>query len=252
MIGWDADMPLNFYGVAEDERATGTGDPTALPFSFAQPPGYFAIDLANSETIVASFLETFKTEPGLTDRDRGLLIDGVEALDAQLNAVKDAGGVYFAHGMHPDPRLGVSESYLAAYVRDVAIGNPRSVLVGFAEAAAGEPGIKAVSRQDFSSGSAVIAEYERVLAAVSTERMPATERVTMHQLRAAFAFPEGNRLAIIELTTRHTNLWSDYRNVLLATADTVSFEPLQEQEEEASTDATGPETVRDRMSRLLG
>ena len=245
-------MPLNFFGGAGLANSEPASAGAAAPFSFGQPPGYFPVDLPNSGAIAATFLDTFENEPDLTEHDRGLLVEGIETLDAQIAAVRNAGGIYFAHGLHPDPRLGVAESYLAVYVRDTAIGNPRSVLAAFAEAAAGEPGIRAVSRQDFVGGPAVTAEYEHTFPAVSTERLPTTDRVTLRQLRAAFSFPDGDKLTIIELTTRHTTLWSDYRSILPATANTVNFEPLDELEEEPPPDAQDPETVSDRLSRLLG
>lgn len=272
-------MPLNFYG-NEDPGQAGTGagagagagaDAPAEQEAgvyFGVPVGYFPIDLAGSEELVGGFLEGFRAEPDLSEHDRGLLIDGMEVLDAQLNAVKDAGGVYFAYGMHPDEKLGFAESYLALYVREVGLGNPRAVLAGFAEAAAGESTARAVSARDFAGGRGVVAEYERVLAAVGTERVPSNEKVTLHQLQAAFATPDGNRIAILELTSRHTHLWESYRELLLATADTVTFEApaLGGGDESAADGAPGPEAasaaatapgaaaenVHARMNRLLG
>lgn len=265
-------MPLNFQGDEDpaisggDAQEGGTGGGT--PLYFGQPIGYFPLDLENSESVVGAFLESFRAETDLSDHDRGLLIDGMEVMDAQMNAVKDAGGIYFAYGMHPDPQLGFAESYLTVYVREVEIGNPRAVLAGFAEAAAGEPGIKAVSRSEFAGGPAVIAEYERVLPAVSTDRVPTNERVALHQLRAGFSFPDGSRVVVVELTSRHTHLWDSYRNVLLGVADSVRFtDPEPDDQPETTADGAAPgaqgtpgtapsgggaENVHDRMSRLLG
>ena len=265
-------MPLNFIG-DEDPAISGgeaqaDGADEGTPLYFGQPIGYFPLDLENSESVVGAFLETFRTETDLDEHDRSLLVDGMEVMDAQMNAVKDAGGIYFAYGVHQDPKVGFAESFLTVYVREVGLGNPRAVLAGFAEAATGEPDIKAVSRTDFSGGPAVIAEYERVLPAVSTDRVPSNERVALHQLRAGFAFPDGSKLAVLELTSRHTHLWDSYRNVLLGVADTVRFsDPETEDQPEATVDGAtpgaqgtpgtapsggAPENVHDRMSRLLG
>lgn len=261
-------MPLNFYSTEDPANLADPADLDEDPgVYFSQPIGYFPIDLAGSEPLVGAFLEGFRAEPDLSEHDRDLLVDGMEVLDAQLNAVKDAGGIYFAYGMHPDEKLGFAESYLAVYVHEVGLGNPRAVLAGYAEAATGEGGVKAVSRREFAGGPAVVAEYERVLAAVSTEHVPANEKVTLHQLQAAFATPDGSRIAILELTTRHTHLWQHYREVLLATADTLTFEaPEPGTGAPASADAPAdapapaagpgappaPETVHTRMNRLLG
>lgn len=276
-------MPLNFYGddvhgddepaIADSSAATSGAGPASTAVAeeepgiyFGQPIGYFPIDLRQSEELVGEFLAGFRAAPDLTEHDRGVLVDGMEVLDAQLNAVKDAGGIYFAYGMHPDEQLGFAESYLALYVREVGLGNPRAVLAGFAEAAAAESAVKAVSRRDFAGGPAVLAEYERVLDAVSTDSMPArdiqghNERVTLHQLQAAFATADGDRIAILELTSRHTHLWEHYRDVLLATAETVTFEAPGGEggaDDAQPSDAGGAqmpavENVHTRLNRLLG
>jgi hypothetical protein len=243
-------MALNFYGFhghADPSIATGADgtDKAAnrVPFVFGQVPGFFPIDLQTSEALTGAFLETFRNDTNLTEHDRDLLVDGMELIDSQLNAVKDVGGRYFAYGIHPDPRGGLAESYLTAYVRDVKIDNPSSILAGFAKAAAAEPGVKAVSHQDFPGTPCVIAEYARTLPAVSTRTAPSTNKqVTLHQLRAAFSFPQGKRLAILELTSRHTHMWAAYRDMFVALAETVRFE----------RPAVGAEPAQDQISRLLG
>ena len=218
----------------EDQTASdGSPDTTyGPPVWFSLPPGFVPL----GDRLPEDLAETLTS--GLSPAAADALTQALDGAARMLEAQRRSPLRFHAAGMHPREDGGTDLSQLSAGSSPVERGTPEALLLGVAESEQAREETVSVAVHDFPAGPAVVAERSLTEGAVE-----------VRGIRATFAHPDLQHLAVLDLTSNAVEAWAAYRSVMLGIlAPTLTFEDPARQARETQV----RRDLGDRLASRLG